>query len=73
MLAQRLESQIDERKAEIDFWVQERATMRQRIEQLEQAKPEKRAIDSAEVEDLKAKVKGAAKKLKAMDYEHKTL
>lgn len=70
MLAQRLESQIDERKAEIDFWVQERAQMRQRVEQLEQAKSEKRAMDSAEVKDLKAKVKGAAKKLKAMDYEH---
>lgn len=37
LLAQRLELQCDERKHEIDFWIAERAQMRERIEQLENA------------------------------------
>lgn len=37
LLAQKLEFQCDERKQEIDFWVAERAQMRERIEQLENA------------------------------------
>ena len=37
LLAHKLELQCDERKQEIDFWVAERAQMRERIEQLENA------------------------------------
>ena len=35
MLVQRFNEQIEERKKEIEFWVQERAKMRDRIEELE--------------------------------------
>lgn len=37
-LKQRLEQQLDERKREIEYWVSERATMREMIEQLENEK-----------------------------------
>ena len=38
MLSEQLEQQITERKREIEYWVSERATMREMIEQLENEK-----------------------------------
>ena len=38
MLSEQLEEQITERKREIEYWVSERATMREMIEQLENEK-----------------------------------
>lgn len=75
-LAQKLEVQLDERKQEIDFWIAERAQMRERIELLESktANVHEPSGDNQEVvEELKSKVRKAAKLIKSKDYETQAL
>ena len=73
-LVQRFNEQLDERKKEIEFWVQERALMRDKIDALESAN----VVPSANMFNLEA-VSGAemteklAKKLRTKDLELKQL
>jgi|LauGreDrversion4_2_1035121.scaffolds.fasta_scaffold75506_2 hypothetical protein len=65
-LQEKLESQLDERKREIEYWVSERATMREMIEQLESEKVTVLPTDEEAVRLLKKK---SQKKLKDKQLE----
>ena len=79
-LVDKLNREIGDRKKEIEFWVQERATMREMIDQLENDKVEGvLAVGTNEAEgkqdDSKASLaaqKKLAKKLKQKDFDLKT-
>ncbi|TNV88004.1 hypothetical protein FGO68_gene12191 [Halteria grandinella] len=77
-LKQRMEQSLDERKREIEYWVSERATMREMIEQLENEKVANAgAVTVHATEDeqrlLKLHIKRKAhKKLKEKELELKT-